>query len=96
MDHDEILHQHPPQSQKISTTANADEVIISSATDLVCDISSISINARYLYPEVDKDLIPGKLSQIGADWAIKKCFDIKCCLRRIFLIQMQLAFILSC
>ena len=71
-DHDEILHQHPPQSQNMSTTINADEVITLSATDLVCNISSISSNARYSYPEVDKDLIPRKLSQPDMDWAIKK------------------------
>ncbi len=38
LDCDEILYQHPPQSQYMSTTINADEVIISSATDHVCDI----------------------------------------------------------
>ena len=64
----------------MSTTINADEVITSSATDHVCDISSIFSNARYLHAEVDKDLIPGKLSQLDTDWVIKKwkyarCFD---------------------
>ena len=63
LDRDEILHQHPPQSQKMSTTINADEVITSSVTDLVCYISSISSNARYSHPEVDKDLRPGRLLQ---------------------------------
>ncbi len=80
MDHDKILHQHPPQSQTMYTIINANDVITSSATDLVCIISSISSNARYLHPEIDKDLIPVKLSQLDMDWAIKKwkyarCFD---------------------
>ncbi len=64
----------------MSTTINADEVITLSVTDIVSDISSISSAARYFHPEVDKDLIPGKLSQLDMDWAIKKwkyarCFD---------------------
>ena len=80
LDHDEILHQHPSQSQNMSTTKTADEVITSSVTNLVCNISSISSNVRYSYPEVDKDLIPGTFSQLDMDGAIKKwkyarCFD---------------------
>ena len=62
----------------MSTTLNAYDVITSSATDLVCDISSISSNARYSYPEVDKDLIHGKLSQPDMDWAIKKWKYARC------------------
>ena len=38
----------------------------------MCAISSISSAARYFHPEVDKDLIPGKLSQLDTDWAIEK------------------------
>ena len=64
----------------MSITTHADEVITSSATDLVCNISSLSSNVRYLHSEVDKDLIPGTLSQLDTTWAIKKwiyarCFD---------------------
>ncbi len=62
----------------MSPTINTDEVITSSATDHVCDISSISSNARYLHPEVDKDLIPGKLSQLDMNWAIKKWKYARC------------------
>ena len=80
LDYDEILHQPPCQSQKMSITTQAAEVITSSATDLVCNISSLSSNVRYLHSEVDKDLIPGTLSQLDTTWAIKKwiyarCFD---------------------
>ena len=80
MDRDAILHQHPPQRQKLFNTISADEVITSSATDLEWDFSSISSNARYSYPEVDKDLIPGTLSQLDMDWTINelkyaRCFD---------------------
>ncbi len=72
MDHDKILHQHPPQSQTMCTIINANDVVTSSATDLVCIISSISSNARYSHPEVDKDFIYGNLSQLDNYQAIKK------------------------
>ena len=62
----------------MSITTNADEVITSSATDLVCDISSLSSNVRYSHSEVDKDLIPGTLSQLDTTWAIKKWKYARC------------------
>ena len=36
LDRDQILQQHPPQSQNMSTTINADEVITASAMNRVC------------------------------------------------------------
>ena len=63
----------------MSITTHADEVITSSATDLVCDISSLSSNARYSHSEVDKELIPGTLSQLDTTWAIKKWKYARCC-----------------
>lgn len=73
------LHLNRHHSQKISLNSKPD-VINSLATELLCDISSISSDARYSHPEVDHDLIPGKLSQLDTDWAKKKwkfarCFD---------------------
>ena len=46
----------------------------------MCDISSLSSDARYSHQEVDKDLIPGKLSLLDTQWAKSKwkfarCFD---------------------
>ena len=43
LDYQEIFHHPPHQSQKMSITTNADEVITLSATDLVCEISSFSV-----------------------------------------------------
>ncbi len=72
------LHLNQHCSQKMSLNSKP-KVINSFATDLVCSISSISSDARYLHPEVDHDLIPGKLSQIDSDWVKKwkfaRCFD---------------------
>ncbi len=34
---------------------------------------------RYLHSEVDKDLIPGTLSQLDTTWAIKKWKYARCC-----------------
>ncbi len=59
LDRDQILQQHPPQSQNMSTAINADEVITASAMNRVCDISSMSSEARISYPDVDKDLSLG-------------------------------------
>lgn len=47
------------------------------------DISSFSSNARYSHPEVDNDLIPGKLSQVGTDWA-KKTWKFARCFEKMF------------
>ena len=76
---DKMYHLHQQHSQKISLCSRP-KVITSSGTDIVCDISSISSDARYSHPEVDHDLIPGKLSHLDTDWARKKwkfarCFD---------------------
>ena len=78
LDYEEIFHQPPHQSQKISITTHADEVVTSSATDLVCNISSLSSDARYSHSEVDKDLIPGTLSQLDITWAMKKWIHARC------------------
>jgi len=62
------------------TDNSTPEVISASATDYVCDVSSISSDAKYLYPEVDNHLVPGKLSLLDTDWAKRqwkyaRCFD---------------------
>jgi len=76
------------------------EVTTSSVSDHVCGISSVSSYTKYSHPEVDKDLIPGKLSQLNMEWKkVKGNMSgvlTKCCLRRIFLKQKQLVSILSC
>jgi len=59
---------------------NEPEVITSSVNDCVCNISSISSDARYSHPEVDKDLIPRKRTLLNTDWTKRKwkyawCFD---------------------
>ena len=64
----EICH-HWAQHGHNMTIDTKPKVLASSATDLVCDISSISSDARYSHQEVDKDLIPGKLSLIDTQWA---------------------------
>jgi hypothetical protein len=56
------------------------EVIASSSTDLVCGISTLSSNVRYSNHEVDKYLIPWKLSLLDTEWAkvrwkYARCFD---------------------
>jgi hypothetical protein len=62
------------------TDNSTPEVINASATDYVCDVSSISSDAKYLYSEMDKHQVPGKLSLLDTDWAKRKwkyarCFD---------------------
>jgi hypothetical protein len=79
MDNDVMF---PQQSCRVNsmTDNSTPEVISASATDYVCDVSSISSDAKYLYPEVDKHLVPGKLSLLDTDWAKRqwkyaRCFD---------------------
>ena len=79
VDNDVICH-HQAQHGQNMTRDTKPEFIASSATDLVCDISSLSSDARYSHQEVDKDLIPGKLSMLDTQWAKSKwkfarCFD---------------------
>jgi hypothetical protein len=76
---EKIYHLHQQHSQKMSLCSRP-KVVTSSGTDIVCDISSISSDARYSHPEVDHDLVPGRLSHLDTDWARKKwkfarCFD---------------------
>ena len=64
----------------MSTDNTTPEVLTTSAADFVCDISSISSDAKYLYPEVDKSLVPGKVSLLDIDWSKRqwkyaRCFD---------------------
>ena len=66
---DAMFHNANPRG-KMSVDTRP-KVIKSHPDDLVCDISSISSDARYSHPEVDKDLIPGKISQLDTDWAKK-------------------------
>ena len=75
----EICH-HRAQHGQSMTIDTKPKVVASSTTDLVCDISSLSSDARYSHQEVDKDLIPGKLSLLDTQWAKSKwkfarCFD---------------------
>ena len=79
VDNDVICH-HQAQHGQNMTRDTKPEFIASCATDLVCDISSLSSDARYSHQEVDKDLIPGKLSTLDTQWAKSKwkfarCFD---------------------
>ena len=79
VDNDVICH-HQIQHGQNMTRDTKPEFIASCATDLVCDISSLSSDARYSHQEVDKDLIPGKLSLLDTQWAKSKwkfarCFD---------------------
>ena len=67
-DDDEILNMRTHHSREM-LMHNKPEIITSSVNDCVCDISSISSDARYSHPEVDKDLIPGKLTMLNTDWA---------------------------
>jgi hypothetical protein len=62
------------------TDNSTPEVISAFATDYVCNISSIASDAKYLYPKVDKHLVPWKLSLLDTDWAKRqwkyaRCFD---------------------
>ena len=75
----DICH-HRAQHGQSMTIDTKPEVVASSTSDLVCDISSLSSDARYSHQEVDKDLIPGKLSLLDTQWAKSKwkfarCFD---------------------
>jgi len=54
------------------------EVVASSATDLVCDISSLSSDMRYSHPEVDKDHITMKLALLDTERAKHKWNYAKC------------------
>ena len=67
MDDNVLFHQQSLRTHKMSSDNTTPEVITSSAADFVCDISSISSDAKYLYPEVDKILVPGKLSLLDID-----------------------------
>ena len=67
VDNDVICHHQIQHSQNMIRDTKP-EFIASSATDLVCDISSLSSDARYSHQEVDKDLIPGKLSMLDTQW----------------------------
>ena len=59
MDNIVPFHQQSLQTHKMSTDNLTPEVITSTAADFVCDILSISSDAKCLYPEVDKFLVPG-------------------------------------
>lgn len=77
---DERLWKVVNEHENDSEINRKPEVITSSVNDYVCDISSISSDARYSHPEVDKDLIPGKITLLSTDWAKRKwkyarCFD---------------------
>ena len=91
----EICHHRAQHGQNMTTDTKT-EVVASSATDLVCYISSLSSDARYSHQEVDKDLIPGKLSLLDTQWAKSKWKFAIGALTKCLLKQKQLVSILSC
>ncbi len=75
----EICHHGAKHSKNMKIDTKT-EVVASSATDQVCDMSSLSSDARYLHQEVDKDLIPRKLSLLdtqlaNSKWKFARCFE---------------------
>ena len=96
----EICHHRAQHGQNM-TIDTKPEVVALSTTDLVCDTSSLSSDVRYSHQEVDKDLIPGKLSLRLTHNGQKVNGNLlgastKCCQGRTLLKQKQLVSILSC